>query len=461
MKKTLIILYLLFPYMLFAQSNMEVRNETIYSEAFAQERSFRIAMPKNMQSDTKYNLLFVLDADYVFDVAAATAIYMQTFDYIPPTAVVAVDYAVPGRRAEIGFSPETMKLNASGEKFYRYLNDELLPTIYRKIPSSGFNTLVGHSHTATYLLYHLAKCNEAFSAYVLFTPEQAGALSIGLRENDGTGPLVRIVLAEKDINDRRLFGESLCDTLQAKKYDTVSQTVAADHMSVIPVGMSAALSALYDEYWNIDRIAESEILDHQSVWECFMQVGQCNEARYGQPRHITGAHIACFLGTAIERKDIQSAERLVKAYKRALDIVNPDANALGVLGDLLRRMGRYEDADHYFRLCIEAYDRSNRSHETWYWRQTYALSVLPVLHRCDYAWEVLDEGKRIFSDDSAAFDYYQGLLSVNNDYRLADGLNALEKALESPSVLSDNFISPEDAKAVLNKAIDKTKFLQE
>ncbi len=75
MKKTLIILYLLFPYMLFAQSNMEVRNETIYSEAFAQERSFRIAMPKNMQSDTKYNLLFVLDADYVFDVAAATAIY--------------------------------------------------------------------------------------------------------------------------------------------------------------------------------------------------------------------------------------------------------------------------------------------------------------------------------------------------------------------------------------------------
>ena len=87
--------------------------------------------------------------------------------------------------------------------------------------------------------------------------------------------------------------------------------------------------------------------------------------------------------------------------------------------------------------------------------------MLPVLHRCDYAWEVLDEGKRIFSDDSAAFDYYQGLLSVNNDYRLADGLNALEKALESPSVLSDNFISPEDAKAVLNKAIDKTKFLQE
>ncbi len=176
---------------------------------------------------------------------------------------------------------------------------------------------------------------------------------------------------------------------------------------------------------------------------------------------ITGAHIALFLGTAIERKDNQSAERLVEFYKKALDVDAPEANALGVFGDLLRRVGRYEEAECYFRHSIEAYDRSNRSHETWYWRQTYALSVLPVLHRCDRAWEVLEEGKRIFCDDRAAFDYYQGLLSVNNDYRLADGIRLLQKALESPSVLSDNFISVEKAQAALNKAIDKTKLLQE
>ncbi len=442
--------------MLCAQSIMEVKTDTIYSEAFNQVRSFRVALPKDMPSDTKYNILFVLDADYVFDVAAAAAIYLQTFDYIPPTAVVAVDYFIPGRRSEIGFSPESMKLNASGEKFYHYLNDELLPAVCQKIPATGFNALVGHSYTATYLLHYLAECNEAFSAYVLFTPERADTLSIGLHENDGAGPIVRMVLAEKDMDDRRLFGQGICDTLQAKKYDAELQTVAADHMSVIPVGMTAALHAIYDRYLNIDRISDLLDVEHQSVWDCFTNVRQCNESRYKQPMRITGAHIALFLGTAIGRKDNQSAERLIEFYKRALDVDAPEANALGVFGDLLRRMGRYEEAERYFRHSIEAYDLSNRSHETWYWRQTYALSVLPKLHRCDRAWEVLEEGKRIFSDDRAAFDYYQGRLSVNNDYRLADGIRLLQKALESPSVLSDNFISIEDAQAALNKAIDKT-----
>ncbi len=226
-----------------------------------------------MPSDTKYNLVFVLDADYVFDVAAAAALYLQTFDYIPPTAVVAVDYFIPGRRSEVGFSPEHMKLNSSGEKFYRYLNDELLPAVCQKIPATGFNILVGHSYTATYLLHHLAERNEAFSAYLLFTPEQAGTLSIGPHENDGAGPIVRMVLAEKDIENRRSFGQEVCDTLQAKKYDAELQTVAADHMSVIPIGMSAALHAIYDRYLNIDRISNLLDAEQQSVWDCLQKSG--------------------------------------------------------------------------------------------------------------------------------------------------------------------------------------------
>ena len=42
-------MYLLSLSMLFAQSNIEVRNETIYSEAFAQEHSFKIALPRDWE----------------------------------------------------------------------------------------------------------------------------------------------------------------------------------------------------------------------------------------------------------------------------------------------------------------------------------------------------------------------------------------------------------------------------
>ncbi len=47
-------LYLFCPCLLCAQSLMEVKSDTLYSEALSQVRSFRVAWPKDMPSDTKY-----------------------------------------------------------------------------------------------------------------------------------------------------------------------------------------------------------------------------------------------------------------------------------------------------------------------------------------------------------------------------------------------------------------------
>lgn len=133
-----------------AQSLMTIQTDTLHSSEFGTQRSFRIALPSDRSNATPYNVIYVLDADYVFDILASTAIYLQTYDYIPPTAVVAVDYATQGSRADIGFSLTNLELNETGDRFYRYLNDELIPHINATLPTSGFNTLIGHSYTATY-----------------------------------------------------------------------------------------------------------------------------------------------------------------------------------------------------------------------------------------------------------------------------------------------------------------------
>ncbi len=462
MKKFLLLICVLFPCALFAQNIMEIKNDTLHSATYGCMRHFRVAMPTGMPSDTKYNLLFVLDADYAFDVVAAAAIYLQTFDCIPPTAVIAVDYTKPGRRSDVGFSTEQMSLNASGAKFYNYLNDELLPAVCRKIPASGFNTLVGHSYTATYLLHHIARGNTAFSSYLLFTPEQTDCdiSSVIPDRTERYNPVVRIITADKDIKERRRFGEKICKILRERNYDASLKTVAADHMTSVPVGSPVALGALYDRYRNVDWLWEQKLGKDRSLWDLFTEVERWNESRYCQPPRVTGGHVSFFLGSAIRTKDIESARRFIDYYAEALNVEEPEANALGCFGDLLRRAGRVEQAEQYFRRGIEAYGRLGRAHETWYWRQTYALYVLPALERFDEAWTVLEESKGIFADDSAAFDYYQGVLSVRHDYRLADGIAHLQRALEHPTVLSDNFISVEDAEATLQKAVEKSDSLQ-
>lgn len=70
-----------------SQNIMKVEQHSFKSKIYNATRSFRVALPASTYQNVKYNLLFVLDADYTFDVIASTAIYLQTFDYIPPTAV--------------------------------------------------------------------------------------------------------------------------------------------------------------------------------------------------------------------------------------------------------------------------------------------------------------------------------------------------------------------------------------
>ena len=124
MKKIVVVIFCLCCHIAAAQNIMKVEHHSFKSPTYNDTRSFRIALPTFAYPDTKYNVLLVLDADYMFDVIASSAIYLQTFDYIPPTAVVAVDYSSPGNRNDVGYDILGNSLNESGELFYKYRSGE-------------------------------------------------------------------------------------------------------------------------------------------------------------------------------------------------------------------------------------------------------------------------------------------------------------------------------------------------
>ena len=227
-----------------AQNIMKVEHHSFKSSTYHDTRSFRIALPTFAYPDTKYNVLLVLDADYMFDVIASSAIYLQTFDYIPPTAVVAVDYSSPGNRNDVGYDIISNSLNESGELFYKYINTDLENEIKRLIPTSGFNTLVGHSYTASYLNYWIGNDNDLISAYILFSPEEMQQIPDFAPQDNDAKPIIRIITGKNDTQERQDFGRRLFESLHEKHYDVMLDTVEADHMSVIPTGSTLALSRL-------------------------------------------------------------------------------------------------------------------------------------------------------------------------------------------------------------------------
>ena len=453
MKKILLIYFCLICNIAMSQNIMKVEQHSFKSKIYNATRSFRVALPASTYQDVKYNLLFVLDADYTFDVIASTAIYLQTFDYIPPTAVVAVDYSSPGNRNDVGYNISDNSLDANGKLFYDYVNTELAEEINRIIPTSGFNTLIGHSYTASYLNYYISQNNDYIKSYILFSPEEMPQIPDFKTQNQAVPTIIRIITSSDDTESRQSFGNDLYETFKEKQYDARLRNIKADHMSVIPTGIAQALTDLYDKYYNTDSIYE--IIEHAntSIWECFTHVNNHNQSYYKQALPVSGSCISAFLWTAIQKDEKESIDKLRNYYENALKDNQSDPNALGVMGDLLGKLGLWEEADYYLQRCLNGYKQSGQDHETLYWRKVYALNVLPRLGQCEKAWTILEDGKKIYTADKAIFSYYQGVLSITNKFRIKDGVEQLRTAIKHPDTLINNFVKTEDAEELLNKGM--------
>lgn len=436
-----------------SQNIMNVEHHSFKSTTYKETRSFRIAVPASAYPNVKYNILFVLDADYAFDLIASTAIYLQTFEYIPPTAVVAVDYSTPGNRNDVGYDLSSNSLDSSGELFYNYINTDLAREINRILPTSGFYTLVGHSYTASYLNYYIDAGNDYIKSYILFSPEEMGQLPRFETTYKTNVPSIRIITAEDDTDGRKSFGQDLYETFHEKHYDVKLKNIKADHMSIIPAGIMDALTGLYDKYYNIDSIYNIIEQTDTSLWEIFSSINESNKNLYNQALPISGSYISAFLWTAIQRDEKESIDKLRVYYKNALMNEESDPNALGVMGDLMNKLGQWEEADYYLDRCLVRYKKLKQEHETLYWRRVYALNVLPKLGQCKKAWKLLEEGKKIYPDDKAIFSYYQGVLSIENNYLIKQGIEQMKFAISNPVILKNNFVEPEKAGELLEKGI--------
>ena len=454
MKKVLLLsLCSLICHIAISQNIMSVEQYSFKSSVYNDTRLFRIALPTSAYPNVKYNVLFVLDADYAFDLIASTAIYLQTFDYIPPTAVVAIDYSSAGNRNDVGYDLSDNSLNSSGEQFYNYVNTDLTKEINRILPTSGFNTLVGHSYTASYLNYYIDAGNDDITSYILFSPEEMRQIPCFEAKYKTKRPIIRIITGMDDTEERQIFGRNLYDIFQEKQYDVKLSNIKADHMSVIPAGIMQALTDLYDRYYNIDSIYNIIGQANLPLWESFISINENNRNRYNQELPVTGSYISAFLWTAIQRDERESIDSLRIYYEDALKNEDSDPNALGVMGDLMSKLGLWGKADYYLNRCLARYEKLKQEHETLYWRRVYALNVLPKLGQCKKAWKLLEEGKKIYPDDKAIFSYYQGVLSITNNYFIKQGVEQMRIAIGNPDILKNNFVDLKEADALLKKGI--------
>lgn len=132
-----------------------------------------ISLPSDYAENSKtYSVLYVLDGDIAFGMAASIARYLQVGGNIPELIIVGIGYGSIDRSAG-NKSRRDYRPTAEGgaENFLSFLKDELIPYVdstYRTIP--GDRALSGYSSGGLFALYTLFKQPETFNRYIVGSP---------------------------------------------------------------------------------------------------------------------------------------------------------------------------------------------------------------------------------------------------------------------------------------------------
>jgi predicted alpha/beta superfamily hydrolase len=151
----------------------KTKAEFVYSEIVADSFFILISVPdKYYTSEERYPVLYVLDGDIAYGMAASISRYLQIGDNIPQLIVVGIGYGSISRKAAGNrlrdYRPEQ---SGGAENFLKFLDDELIPYIdenYRTVP--GDRTLNGYSLGGLFGLYTLFTKPESFSNYIIGSP---------------------------------------------------------------------------------------------------------------------------------------------------------------------------------------------------------------------------------------------------------------------------------------------------
>lgn len=149
---------------------------TVFSKIRGREYHLSVALPDSYKTSTQaYPVIYVLDGDFNFGVAAGLTRFSHYFRNVPELIIVGIGYNVetPEQFAQLrdldfdipglpGASPDT-----ASDLFLEALAQEIIPFVdanYRTVPSD--RCLEGYSSGGFFVLYALFRKPDAFQRYI-------------------------------------------------------------------------------------------------------------------------------------------------------------------------------------------------------------------------------------------------------------------------------------------------------
>lgn len=242
--------------------------EEFKSDKLGETRRLKIQLPRNYDTNTekKYPIVLVLDADYLFEPVAGNVDYFSYWEDMPESIVVGIMQGNT-RYEDCAYDDQTFMPGQKGANFFEFIGMELIPYIDKEYRTAKFIVGVGHDFTANFLNYYLFKDPPLLNGYINLSPDMAPMMDERLAARIPQIPgkiFYYLATGSDDIKGLMEAAEDL--NMQLKDVNSKSFNYyydnfeGATHYSLGGRGIPNALEKIFSVYRPISKKEFTEVL---------------------------------------------------------------------------------------------------------------------------------------------------------------------------------------------------------
>ncbi len=329
---------------------------TLHSKILGEDRTVSISLPPSYAQGTKkYPVLYLTDAQFLFDQTRASAAFLARNGLIPEIIVVGVENSDRTRdlyatKADFKLKGRTIPFPASGnaDQFLEFFEKELIPWVestYRTVP---LRILAGVSAGGNFALHTMRAKPALFQAIIAASPWLAWddakelKLLVPFLESTGARTQALFISYANEGPEMEANVEVLSSALQSRRDTSMRWNSATypneTHDSTAVKSYYDGLRAIFAD-WSYPRNPDTNFLTGSldDVKAHYARISERLGYRQLPPEDIVNELGYQFLGT-------KAVDKALEAFLYNTDAYPESANVWDSLADALEQAGKMGDA---------------------------------------------------------------------------------------------------------------------
>lgn len=420
---------------------MEYSTIELESKYFTdQKRTIKIFLPKEYDNSKKYPVIYTLDGNSLFDltsnyVAQLSKLTIEDdYDYatdaIPQSIVVGIFHNDRGYETTPNFSKysngnETIYLEGS-EKLKNFLFEDVIPYINSKYNTSEYNSIIGHSNTAHFVMCLPFQNNNPFNGIISLSLSGESTnykekIKSFLATNEKTNIFIGYGTKDFGFNEfaKYLKDKVVKDNLKISEFN-------ANHNEMPAISLIQGLKFLFRQYRNIDNFyteSKKENFDIKKYLELYQEK---NKIAYGIETKIKEDDFYSLIQMSINTKNKNALNQILE-YDTQVNGYPTQTHMLFVYN---KEIGDFKKAEYFANKMLNSKDdfenRVLKAHLDFYY-DFYVNDLKDVEKTITF----FEKGKKDFKDNQLEFSYFIAKTSIENNFKKRLGKTNLKYCIKN------------------------------